>query len=857
MSSLDNILIRKYISMVGLDSIINNSGNTTIIGNTSFNSNLNVSGYSIVQNNTTIYSSLYISGNTIFNGDTSFNSSINISGNTRINGSTSILSNLNINSNCTLFGNLYVSSNAVIDNAITINNNLSINGSAIFNNIAISTINPVNQTLNIYGNQINIGNANSIINIIGTSNFIATDDFMSTDKLISLNLNASTGTGFDIGNSSGIEILGTAGTGFIQTTTDASRFIIRPPAGGQTMFIATVDINNNLNISGITTLNNNVSLSSQLYVSGNTIFNNNTSINSNLNVLNMLLNNSVTIGSSLIVTNNSILNGSITIAGIINVNSTMTILGNTTIMGSLTVSGTSILTGALTIGSNLYVLGNTIINSALTIGSLLNVTANTNIKSSVSINSNLLINNTSILQNTTILSNLNVSNQTNIQGALTFASNLSVSGNVILTNNLTLGSQLANLNILSSIVSQLPEYPDNNTAANAGVANWGWYRTGGVLKIRLNSVPPTIYLSSGSSITIYSGLSFTDPGAYALDYFNNSNPVYMTSIISGNTNLLSSNILISGSSSVITQVTALSAGNYTTTYQATDTTGNIGYNYRMLNITYFNNIILNNWILRVNNAGGNLSTSEINAHFKFITSLQSNSNAWSKILRLNTFCGDSLNAALCPLIIDGGLSNNGASLNDTTQSGTPNYSRTGGVSSTGAAINTGLKITTITSNGQNLHMGVYAFTQLNGRPMGIWGPIGAWTRHYCVTDDSFGGGNNASLWGGQVYLNANTNSIGMNIIKRNTNDTTYFYRNGVKTTVTGNVDNSYPINWPCSVLAANGSADSNAANNIYGTLNGVTSARLGGYTMGYELTDAQALDITNAFNQLNLDLSRS
>ena len=54
MSVLDNVLISKYKAMLGLDNISNNSGNTTIQGNVTINSNLQVSGQTIIKNNVTI-----------------------------------------------------------------------------------------------------------------------------------------------------------------------------------------------------------------------------------------------------------------------------------------------------------------------------------------------------------------------------------------------------------------------------------------------------------------------------------------------------------------------------------------------------------------------------------------------------------------------------------------------------------------------------------------------------------------------------------------------------------------------------------------------------------------------------------
>ena len=140
--------------------------------------------------------------------------------------------------------------------------------------------------MNIYGNSINIGDPNSIVNIIGTTNFIGTNDLILVDKLISLNLNASTGTGFDDGNSCGIQILGTNGTGFIQTNIDASRFQILTPGTITANYIATVDLNNNLYVTGMGIFNEDMTLLSNLNVSGNTVIYGKTTINSNLNIAN-------------------------------------------------------------------------------------------------------------------------------------------------------------------------------------------------------------------------------------------------------------------------------------------------------------------------------------------------------------------------------------------------------------------------------------------------------------------------------------------------------------------------------------------------------------------------------------------
>ena len=59
----------------------------------------------------------------------------------------------------------------------------------------------------------------------------------------------------DNGYLCGIEILGLNRTGFIRTNLDSTRFEILPPGGNnKTNYILTVDLDNNLTISGVTNL---------------------------------------------------------------------------------------------------------------------------------------------------------------------------------------------------------------------------------------------------------------------------------------------------------------------------------------------------------------------------------------------------------------------------------------------------------------------------------------------------------------------------------------------------------------------------------------------------------------------------
>jgi hypothetical protein len=159
--------------------------------------------------------------------------------------------------------------------------------------------------------------------------------------------------------------------------------------------------------------------------------------------------------------------------------------------------------------------------------------------------------------------------------------NLYISSNTILSGNVSMNSTV---NVNGNINLKLYHYLDNTVAKNAGIPIWGWYRNGGVVSVRLNDVPPIIYFSSSTTLSINVGTTLTDPGAFAKDYINKINDVYLISILnSSNTNFLNNNILITGTSTLI-PTSSLIVGNYTATYTATDESGNITYNYRILNI---------------------------------------------------------------------------------------------------------------------------------------------------------------------------------------------------------------------------------------------------------------------------------
>jgi len=582
MSTLDNILVEKYKKMAGLDNIYNLSNNSILKGGATISSNLYISGFSILQNSVTNLTSLNVNGPIILNNATML-SSLYVSGNAIFNNNVAVNGNL-IGKNYTV-ENLLVSSNTVLNNRTTILSTLDILGNAKFEDIInTNNIQGLNNNINIVSPIINIGNNNSKIYIYGTATFVATTDLKISDKLISLNLNANNADPADIGLLSGIEILSISGQSFIKTNSDATRFLIKAPLETNTNYIATLDYNNNLNVSGSTIITDKVTMLSNLNISGSATLYNSVSLLSSLIVpqyTNLI--GTTTMLSKLNVSGVSLLMGSNTILSNFNVSGITTFNGDTTILSTLNINDVCTLNN-VTILSSLNVSNNTILNGVTSVLSNLNVTGTNIFQGNVTSISSLNISGFGLLcGSSTIYSSLNILGNTVMNNSVTINSNLNISGNTIINSSITIGSILSYININGQIVCPLPEYLTNNEAASNNVSNWGIYRTGGIVKIKLDIIPPEITLSGGTSVSISVGSNYIDPGSTAIDNTDGVVPLYLSSILTGTTNLLPNQILISGTTT-ITQTSTLGIGTYNLVYVSVDSVGNVGTKIRILNI---------------------------------------------------------------------------------------------------------------------------------------------------------------------------------------------------------------------------------------------------------------------------------
>jgi len=146
-------------------------------------------------------------------------------------------------------------------------------------------------------------------------------------------------------------------------------------------------------------------------------------------------------------------------------------------------------------------------NGNFTVTSTLNVSGNTILNNLNVLNSSKLYNIET--NNATITSNLNVSNLTTLNNVN--LNNISINSSLNISGNSTFNKQVQ-INISNQtgiydtlVLANLPNYLNNTAAKNAGIPLWGVYRTGGIIKIRLDDTPPLITLLGGTSVSLISG----------------------------------------------------------------------------------------------------------------------------------------------------------------------------------------------------------------------------------------------------------------------------------------------------------------------------------------------------------------
>ena len=291
--------------------------------------------------------------------------------------------------------------------------------------------------------------------------------------------------------------------------------------------------------------------------------------------------------------------------------------------------------------------------------------------------------------------------------------------------------------------------------------------------------------------------------------------------------------------------------------------------------------VISNWKSRLVAAGTDASSTVVTAATTFATTLF-NSGLHSKISRLNLFSGNDLKAALIPLFYQPSTQGK-----DTILAGSFSYSLTSGVTTNndGAYMSSNQKISRVDHNdnsswpadGSNIHMSMFFMdSPPSCRNMGVFRHA-VYSRHYLLSDSGNTG------WGsviGSSSLSAGLYTATSDASKESTIGSSKAVRvkclSGTCTTVvSGTGDGSTPADWPVGLWACLGSYYGcvKSGDKYYssgGTLStcdaGVedrdsysicsSSMRVGGYSIGYKLTQAEIQTLSDAWNKYFNDIAR-
>jgi predicted acyltransferase (DUF342 family) len=221
-----------------IDGTLLNRGNTRIVNNLDVSANTTIDGSLLNRGNTRIVNNLDVSANTTIDGtllnrgNTRIVNNLDVSANTTIDGTllnrgnTRIVNNLDVSANTTIDGTLLNRGNTRIVNNLDVSANTTIDGmilnrgnTRIVNNLDVSA----NTTID--GMILNRGNTR-IVNNLDCSGNTTIDGNMNVKNLFILNkgnaVNSGANVGFLIEENKTI-------TGYIKTSSDRTRFLIKPP----------------------------------------------------------------------------------------------------------------------------------------------------------------------------------------------------------------------------------------------------------------------------------------------------------------------------------------------------------------------------------------------------------------------------------------------------------------------------------------------------------------------------------------------------------------------------------------------------------------------------------------------------
>jgi hypothetical protein len=297
--------------------------------------------------------------------------------------------------------------------------------------------------------------------------------------------------------------------------------------------------------------------------------------------------------------------------------------------------------------------------------------------------------------------------------------------------------------------------------------------------------------------------------------------------------------------------------------------------------------IIFDWQARMAAAGTSVSDSVVTAASRFFNTLTVG-GLLPKISRLNLFSGQDLKAALLPLIYQPSTATT-----DTVVGGTFSYDQNRGVTTNNNAgwINTNQRISHVDQNddnsapsdGSNIHLSMFFMDPYPWcKSMGVWRESGS-TRNYVLTEWY-----HCMNWGKSFCTNSKNDAglwaISSDTTKPRSLGSSPFLRiycgleQGAQCTkqIENNGDGSTPADWPVGLFAAYGSSPNGCgpkAGKTYYENFGQTkkctadyvgsaysvcgdSMRVGGYSIGYALTQAEINVLNRAFIQYFNDIGR-
>jgi len=554
---MEQNLTNIYKKMFNIENIISNDNTPDIIFN----------GVLTTFSNMTINSELNFSNDINIFGDLISPSNNNIVYTKNISTTNCNINNITCNIiNCftdlTIINDLNNFNNIEILNNLNVSNMTSnyVNISGLCNVNHINTI-TILSTLDLLidSDNINIGNVNSNININGTYLNIMTTDIEISDKVLALNYN-SNNSSIDTGNNCGILIQSINNNdGYILSNTENTYFNIKLPDDDIVNYICELELNNDLIITGNSLFHNNVSVNDKLNVSNDSILNNalidNLYISDSGNLLELNI-NSFTVVNNFNTINLS--SNSITIMNTFYNNNNITILSsvylNTLICDTLDIKKDIIFSDDVIVYGNITT--NAIFNNN-------NIIVNNNIYSNdITILSNLVFS-----DNVSILSNLNIDNDM-VSLNISSSSNINISNNLTVDGNITIGSNLNTNNII--ILPNLKEFENSKIAALNNIPLGGLFRTGNIVRIRDDVTPPTIVLIGEYIEYVLANTIYIESGVSSDENF----PVYLVSILHNTTELLNNAILINNNKQ-IPEINTSVEKTYILTYASKDNNNNI------------------------------------------------------------------------------------------------------------------------------------------------------------------------------------------------------------------------------------------------------------------------------------------